>query len=74
MYLLDFIKKKISLPGWYKLSQPNNNHNSKNKTTNIVVGLRLTNRWEPPPTPHTTINSKLQDRAEIEQYSENKSY
>jgi len=73
MYRLDFIKKK-SLPGWYKLSQPNNNHNSKNKTTNIVVGLRLTNRWEPPPTPHTTINSKLQDRAEKEQYSENKSY
>ena len=73
MYLLEFIKK-ISLPGWYKLSQPNNNHNSKNKTTNIVVELRLTNRWEPPPTPLTTINSKLQDRAEIEQYSENKSY
>ena len=34
--------------------------------------MRLTNRWEPPPTPHTTINSKLQDRAEIEQYSEKK--
>ena len=28
------------------LSQPNNNHNPNNKTTIIVVGLRLSNRWE----------------------------
>ena len=49
-----------------KLSQPNN------KTTITVVGLRQSNRWEPPPP--TTRNSKLHDRAEIEQNSENKSY
>ena len=54
------------------LSQPNNNHNPTNKTTITVVGLGQSNRWEPPP-PHTT-NSKLHDRAEIEQNSENKSY
>ena len=30
------------------------------------------NRWEPPPPTHT--NSKLHDRAEIEQNSENKSH
>ena len=56
---------------WKKLSQPNNNHNPKDKTTKTVVGLRLSNRWE---YPTTTTNSKLYDRAEIEQYSENKSY
>ena len=49
------------------LSQPNN------KTTITVVGWRQSNRWEPPPPP-TTRNSKLPDRAEIEQSSENKSY
>ena len=47
-----------------KLSQPNNNHNPNNKTTLTVVGLRLINRWEPPPTHHR--NSKQHDRAEIE--------
>ena len=61
------------------LSQPNNNFNPNNKTTKTVVGLRLSNRWEtthhhhPPTTTHHT-NSKLHDRAEIEQNSENKSY
>ena len=53
------------------LSQPNNNHNSNNKTTISVVGLRQSNCWEPPP---TTRNSKLHDRAEMEQNLENKSY
>ena len=49
---------------WLKfLSQPNNNHNPNNKTTITVVGLRQSNRWEPPP---TTTNSKLHDRTEIE--------
>ena len=33
----------------HKLSQPNNNHNSNDKTTKTVVGLRLSNRWEPLP-------------------------
>ena len=57
------------------LSQPNNNHNPNNKTTITVVGLRESNRWKPPPPPPTTTrNSKLHDRAEIEQNSENKSY
>ena len=55
------------------LSQPNNNHNNNNKTTITVVGLRLSNRWEYHHHPHHT-NSKLHDRAEIEQNSENKSY
>ena len=47
-----------------------------NKTTITVVGLRQSNRWEhhPPPTTTTTTNSKLDDGAEIEQNSENKSY
>ena len=55
------------------LSQPNNNHNPNpnNKTTKTVVGLGLSNHWEPPP---PTTNSKLHDRAEIEQNSENKTY
>ena len=53
------------------LSQPNNNHKPNNKTTITVVGLRLSNRWET--TTHHT-NSKLHDRAEIEQNSENKTY
>ena len=34
-----------------KLSKPNNNHNPKNKTTKTVVGLRLSNHWEPYPDP-----------------------
>ena len=56
------------------MSQPNNNHNPNNKTTKTVVRLRLSNRWEPPtPTATITTNSKLHDRAEIEQYSEHKS-
>ena len=54
------------------LSQPNNNYNQDNKTTIAVVGLRQSNCWEPPPTTHT--NSKLHDRAEVEQNSENKSH
>ena len=29
------------------LSQPKNNHNPNNKITKIVVGLRLSNHWEP---------------------------
>ena len=53
------------------LSKPNNNHNPNNKTTITVVGLRLSNHWEPPP---PTTNSKLHDRAEIKQYFENKNY
>ena len=48
-------------------------NNPNNKTTITVVGLRLSNRWEPP-SPTTHRNSKLHDRAEIEQNSENKSY
>ena len=45
--------------------QQQNNHNCS-----WVVGLRLSNRWEhPPPTTHHR-NSKLHDRAEIEQNSE----
>ena len=58
-----------------KLSQPHNNHNPNNKTTITVVGLRLSNRWElpPKPPPPPARNSKLHDRAEIEQNSENKS-
>ena len=39
-----------------------------NITTITVVGLRQSNRWEYPP----TTNSKLHDRVEIEQNSENK--
>ena len=48
----------------------------KNKITITVVGLRLSNRWEPPPIylPPTTGTKKLHDRTEIEQNSENKSY
>ena len=46
------------------LSQPNN------KTTITVVGLKLSNRREPP----QSQNSKLHDRVEIEQNSENKSH
>ena len=57
------------------LSKSNNNHKPNNKITITLVGLRLSNRWEPPPTTTTTTtNSKLHDRAEIEQNSENKSY
>ena len=56
------------------LSQPNNNHNPNNKTTLTVVGLRLSNRWEYHHHQPTHTNSKLHDRAEIEQNSENKSY
>ena len=52
------------------LSQPNDNHNPSNKTTKTVVGLRLSNRWEYHPHHHT--NSRLHDRAEIEQNSETK--
>ena len=46
------------------------NHNLKNKTTISVVGLRLSNHWK---TTHHR-NSKLHDRAKLEQNSENKSY
>ena len=56
------------------LPQPNNNHNPNNKTTISVVGLRLSNRWETTTHHHHHTNSKLHDRAEIEQNSENKSY
>ena len=59
------------------LSQPNNNYNPNNKTTITVVGMSLSNRWENTTTtthPHHHTNSKLNDRAEIEQNSENKSY
>ena len=45
-----------------------------NKITITVVGLRLSNCWEYPPHHQPHINSKLHDRAEIEQNSENKSY
>ena len=68
----------LSMIRAFILSQPNNNHNPNNKTTITVVGLRLSNHWEyhhHPPTPTPThTNSKLHDRAEIEQNSENKSY
>ena len=37
------------------LSQANNNHNPNNKTTITVVGLKLINRWEPPPPPSTYL-------------------
>ena len=45
-------------------------------TTITVIGLRLSNHWEPPTTTTTTTtrNSKLHERAEIEQNSENKRY
>ena len=46
------------------LSHPCDPPTPKFKTTLTVVGLRLINRWEPPPTHHR--NSKQQDRAEIE--------
>ena len=38
-----------------EFSQPNNNknHNPDNKTTKTVVGLILSNRWEPPTTTET---------------------
>ena len=42
-----------------KLSQPNNNHNPNNKTTITVVGLRLSNRWEPPPTTTTQTQNYM---------------
>ena len=62
---------KVVIPS---LSQPNNNHKPNNKTT-ITVGLRQGNRWKyyhhhHPLTP--TTNSKLHDKADIEQNSENK--
>ena len=41
------------------LSQPNNNHNPNNKATKTVVGLRLSNHWEPPPPPPTHPPHKL---------------
>ena len=61
----------------FTLSKSNNNQNPNNKTTKTVVGMRLSNRWEPLPpstTHHHHTNSKLHDRVEIEQNSENKSY
>ena len=50
--------------------QPNN------KITKTVVGLRQTYQWEHHHRPLTTHqrNSKLYDRAEIEQNSENKGH
>ena len=36
--------------------QPNNNHIPNNKITKTVVGLRLSNRWEPPPPTTETQN------------------
>ena len=50
------------------LSQPNNNYNPNYKTTKTLVWLRLNNGRE---TTHHR-NSKLHDRAKIEQYSEKK--
>ena len=48
---------------------------SQQQNTITVVGLRLSNHWEPPPPyTHYQSNSKLHDRAEIEQNSENESY
>ena len=53
------------------LQQPTTTPITKKPKT--VVGLRLSNHWEPQPPPTTTTtNSKLHDRAEIEQYYENK--
>ena len=57
------------------LSQPNNNQKPNTKTTKTTVGLRQSNGCELPtqllPIIHHT-NSKLHNRAAIEQYSENK--
>ena len=36
------------------LSQPNKKHNPNNKTIKTVVGLKLSNRWEPPTHPPPT--------------------
>jgi len=58
----------------FLLSQSNNNHKPNNKTTITVIELRQSNRWEYPPPPPPTTNSKLHDRAAIEQNSENKSH
>ena len=38
------------------LSRPKNNLNPNNKTTKTVVGMRLSNRWELPPTTTQTQN------------------
>ena len=75
--LLEFLSVTSNIPFKEQLvllSQPNNNNNLNNKITITVVGLRLSNYWEPPTHPPPTTNSKLHDRAEIEQNSENKSY
>ena len=40
------------------LSQPNNNHSPNNKTTKTVVGLRLSNHWEPLPTHQPPIQTQ----------------
>ena len=54
--------------------KPNNNHNPNNKTTITLVGLRLIAGNHLPPTylPTHHTNSKLHNRAEIEQNSEKK--
>ena len=39
-----------------EISQPNNNYNHKNKTAKTVVGLGLSNHWEPPPPNHPHID------------------
>ena len=52
-YLLNIAGGSVAIILSRFLSQPNNNHNPNNKTTITVVGLRLSNSWEPPP-PTTT--------------------
>ena len=51
------------------MSQFKNNHNPNNKTTEIVVGLRLSNCWE---SHHTHHKLKTHDRVEMEHYSKTK--
>ena len=73
--LLEFLSVTSNIPFKEQLvllSQPNNNHNPNNKITIPLVGLSLSNCWEP--SNHHHRNTKLHDGAEIEQNSENKIY
>ena len=47
---------------YYSLSQPNNYHDPNNKTTITVVGLRQSNRWEPPPPPTTGTQDYMKEQ------------
>ena len=48
------------------MSQPNNNHNPDKKKTITLVGLKLSNHWEPPQTQiqHYMIEQKWSDTLE----------